>query len=72
MISTRAKNLSPSPTLSLNSKVKTLKAQGEKIINLTVGEPDFDTPENIKEAGIRAINQGYSKGSRLEHQNALY
>jgi aspartate aminotransferase len=61
MISSRAKNLSPSPTLSLNSKVKELKAQGEKIINLTVGEPDFDTPENIKEAGIQAIKQGFSK-----------
>jgi aspartate aminotransferase len=61
MISKRAKNLSPSPTLSLNSKVKELKAQGEKVINLTVGEPDLDTPENIKKAGIQAIREGFSK-----------
>lgn len=56
----RIKQLAPSPTLALDAKVKELQAKGTSIINLTVGEPDFDTPINIKKAGINAIEQGFT------------
>lgn len=60
-ISERAKLLKPSATLSLNKKAKEMKAKGLDIINLTVGEPDFDTPDEIKEYAIRAMKEGYTK-----------
>jgi len=53
--------IKPSPTLSIDTKAKFLKASGEDVINLGVGEPDFDTPENIKEAAIRAIRDGFTR-----------
>lgn len=53
--------IKPSPTLSLDAKVKALKARGVDVINFGVGEPDFDTPENIKEAAIKAIRNGFTK-----------
>jgi len=52
----RVKNLKPSPTLAVDAKAKALKAQGVDIVNLSAGEPDFDTPEHIKEAAIKASN----------------
>jgi len=61
MISERAKRIKPSPTLSMDAKAKALKAEGVNIVNFGVGEPDFDTPENIKEAAIRAIQEGFTK-----------
>ncbi|GBD95226.1 MAG TPA: pyridoxal phosphate-dependent aminotransferase [Nitrospirae bacterium] len=57
----RTKAIKPSPTLSMNAKAKALKAAGEDIINFGVGEPDFDTPENIKDAAIKAIREGFTK-----------
>jgi aspartate aminotransferase len=57
----RVRNLKPSPTLAVNTKAKTLKAQGVNIVNLSAGEPDFDTPEHIKEAAIKAIHDGFTK-----------
>ena len=57
----RVKNLKPSPTLAVDAKAKALKAQGVDIVNLSAGEPDFDTPEHIKEAAIRAIKEGFTK-----------
>ncbi len=59
--SNRSKNIKLSPTLALNAKAKMLRAQGEDIIGLSVGEPDFDTPEHIKEAAIKAIREGKTK-----------
>lgn len=56
-----SKNIKPSITLLIDAKAKELKAQGFDVISLGVGEPDFDTPDNIKEAAIKAINQGYTK-----------
>jgi len=53
--------IAESPTLSLNAKVKEMKAKGIDIVNFTVGEPDFDTPDNVKRAGIDAINKGFTK-----------
>lgn len=61
MISERAKNIKPSPTLAMDAKAKAMKASGIDIVNFGVGEPDFDTPENIKEAAIRAIREGFTK-----------
>ncbi len=60
-LSNRALSIKPSPTLSLDARVKSLKAGGVDVINFGVGEPDFDTPENIKEAAIKAIRDGFTK-----------
>ncbi len=57
----RTKSIKPSPTLSMNAKATALKAAGEDITNFGVGEPDFDTPENIKEAAIKALGDGFTK-----------
>lgn len=59
-ISNRIQALSPSATLAMSQKSNELKAQGVDVINLSVGEPDFFTPEHIKEAAKRAIDENYS------------
>ncbi len=51
----------PSPTLAVSAKARELKAQGRNIISMSAGEPDFDTPDNIKEAAIKAIREGQTK-----------
>jgi aspartate aminotransferase len=51
----------PSATLAADAKAKELKAQGKDVIGLAAGEPDFDTPENVKEAAIKAIRDGKTK-----------
>ena len=51
----------PSATIEITQKARELKAQGKDIISLSVGEPDFDTPDNIKQAAIAAINRGETK-----------
>lgn len=61
MLSQRANGIKPSPTLAIDSKAKAMKAQGIDVINFGVGEPDFDTPDNIKEAAIKAIRDGFTK-----------
>jgi aspartate aminotransferase len=60
-ISKRVLSIKPSPTLTIDAKAKALKQQGVDVINFGVGEPDFDTPINIKEAAITAINAGFTK-----------
>lgn len=60
-LSERVNRIKPSPTLAVNSKAAELKAQGKDIISLSVGEPDFDTPEHIKQAAIAAIEAGKTK-----------
>jgi len=59
-ISKRIQNLSESETLAMSKKSRELKAQGHKVINLSIGEPDFNTPEFIKEAGKEAIDQNFT------------
>lgn len=59
-ISTRVQSLSPSATLAMSQKSNELKAQGVDVINLSVGEPDFPTPEHIKEAAKRAIDDNFT------------
>lgn len=86
MISQRILKLQPSPTLTLDAKVKQLQNKGIPIINLSLGEPDFKTPENISKAAIEAINTGFTHytpaagilelreaiSKKLEKENAIY
>ncbi|MBN2348198.1 MAG: pyridoxal phosphate-dependent aminotransferase [Bacteroidales bacterium] len=59
-LSERLKSLSPSATMAMNQKTRDLKAKGIDVINLSVGEPDFNTPDHIKEAGKKAIDDNVS------------
>jgi aspartate aminotransferase len=61
MLSNRASKIKPSPTLAIDAKAKAMKAEGVDIVSFGVGEPDFDTPDNIKEAAIKAIRDGFTK-----------
>ena len=61
MISNRVNNIKPSLTIATNIKAQELKRAGKDIIVLAAGEPDFDTPEHIKSAAIKAINNGFTK-----------
>ena len=61
ILSNRSRSLKPSPTLAINAKAKSMQAQGIKVISFGAGEPDFDTPENIKEAAVTAIKEGFTK-----------
>jgi aspartate aminotransferase len=60
-ISKRAAAIKPSPTLATAAKAKAMKAQGIDVVDFGVGEPDFDTPENVKEAAKKAIQSGFTK-----------
>ncbi|MGN0258707.1 MAG: pyridoxal phosphate-dependent aminotransferase [Bacteroides sp.] len=62
-LSNRLNSLSPSATLAMSQKSAELKAQGVDVINLSVGEPDFNTPEHIKEAAKKAIDENWSRYS---------
>lgn len=57
----RALGISPSPTLSIDAKAKKMISQGQDVINFGVGEPDFDTPQHIKDAAIEALRKGVTK-----------
>jgi aspartate aminotransferase len=57
----RIKQIKPSPTLAVDAKAKALKAAGADILNFSVGEPDFDTPEHVREAGKAAIDSGCTR-----------
>lgn len=59
-VSDRLASLSPSETLAMSQKSNELKAQGIDVINLSVGEPDFFTPDHIKEAAKKAVDENYS------------
>lgn len=62
-LSDRLNRLSPSATLAMSQKSSEMKAQGIDVINLSVGEPDFPTPDNIKAAAKKAVDENYSKYS---------
>ena len=62
-LSERLNRLAPSATLAMSQKSNEMKAQGIDVINMSVGEPDFNTPEHIKEAGKKAIDDNFSKYS---------
>ena len=60
-ISKKAQGVSPSPTLAIDSKFKMMKQEGIDVVGFGAGEPDFDTPEHIKAAAIKAITDGFTK-----------
>ncbi len=60
-ISNKFKKIAPSPTLTIDSKFKQMKADGMDVVGFGAGEPDFDTPRHIKDAAIEAINAGVTK-----------
>jgi aspartate aminotransferase len=61
MLSKKALSISPSPTLAIDAKAKQMKSEGVDVIGFGAGEPDFDTPDHIKEAAIAAIREGFTK-----------
>ena len=60
-VSRRAASLSPSLTLAIDSKAKQMKAEGQDVVGFGAGEPDFDTPQHIKDAAIKSLNEGFTK-----------
>ena len=75
MLTDRIGRITPSATLVMTAKAAELRAAGKPVINLSVGEPDFPTPENIRNAGKRAIDEGHTRytpgGGTLELKNAV-
>ncbi len=65
-LSNRVQKIKPSPTLAITAQAKALQAEGKDIIGLGAGEPDFDTPEHIKEAAIQAIREGFTKYTAVD------
>ena len=65
-LSQRLKKIKPSLTVSINVKANALRAEGRDVLVLAAGEPDFDTPENIKQAAIDAINRGETKYTAVD------
>jgi aspartate aminotransferase len=71
LIAERLDRISPSQTIAISTKARALKAAGRDVIGLSAGEPDFDTPENIKQAAIRAIQKGETKYTDVAGTPAL-
>ncbi|MCL4351937.1 MAG: pyridoxal phosphate-dependent aminotransferase [Firmicutes bacterium] len=67
----RVRQLHPSPTMAIDSKAKSLIAEGKDVVNFGAGEPDFDTPENIRQAAITAINHGQTRYTAVGGIEAL-
>ena len=65
-IANRMENLSPSVTMAITAMARELKAQGKDILSFSAGEPDFDTPQVIKDAAIKAIQDGHTKYTAVE------
>nr|MDJ0913093.1 aminotransferase class I/II-fold pyridoxal phosphate-dependent enzyme [Desulfobacterales bacterium] len=61
ILSHRARSIKPSITLSISAKAKAMKADGIDVLNFSAGEPDFDTPDVIKQAAFEAIQAGFTK-----------
>ena len=71
IISDSLKRIKPSPTLAVTQKARELKAAGKDVIALGAGEPDFDTPDNVKDAAIKAIKDGDTKYTAVDGTPAL-
>ncbi len=65
-LSTRVQSIKPSPTLAVTNRAAELRAAGQDIIGLGAGEPDFDTPQHIKDAATQAINNGFTKYTAVD------
>ena len=66
VLAERVSKIKPSPTLAVSAKADKMKADGIDIISFGAGEPDFDTPQNIKDAAINALNQGFTKYTAVD------
>ena len=66
ILSASLSRIKPSPTIAVTQKARELKAQGKDVISLGSGEPDFDTPDNVKEAAIKAIKEGQTKYTAVD------
>ena len=66
IVSNSLKRIKPSPTIAVTSKAREMRAAGKDVIGLGAGEPDFDTPDNIKEAAIQAIKKGDTKYTAVD------
>ncbi len=71
IVSNSLKRIKPSPTMAVTSKAREMRAAGKDVIGLGAGEPDFDTPDNIKEAAIEAIKRGDTKYTAVDGTPAL-
>ncbi len=66
IVSNNLKRIKPSPTIAVTTKAREMRAAGKDVIGLGAGEPDFDTPDNIKEAAIKAIQRGETKYTAVD------
>ncbi len=75
LLSQRIQKVKPSATLQITAKAKEMRAAGQDVIGLGAGEPDFDTPEHIKKAAVKALKDGFTKytavGGIPELKNAI-
>ncbi len=71
IVSNNLKRIKPSPTIAVTTKAREMRAAGKDVIGLGAGEPDFDTPDNIKEAAIEAIKKGDTKYTTVDGTPAL-
>ena len=65
-VSRRVQRVKPSPTLAVTARAARLRAQGKDVIGLGAGEPDFDTPAHIAQAGIEAIRGGFTRYTNVD------
>ena len=66
LISKRLSRFKPSLTVKISEKAREMSRKGEKIISLSSGEPDFDTPDHIKDYAVKAINNGFTKYTQVD------
>ena len=71
IVSNNLKRIKPSPTIAVTTKAREMRASGKDVIGLGAGEPDFDTPDNVKEAAIEAIKKGDTKYTAVDGTPAL-
>ena len=71
IVSNNLIRIKPSPTIAVTTKARELRAEGKDVIGLGAGEPDFDTPDNVKEAAIDAIKKGDTKYTAVDGTPAL-
>ena len=71
IVSNNLKRIKPSPTIAVSTKAREMRAAGMDVIGLGAGEPDFDTPDNIKEAAMEAIKNGDTKYTAVDGTPAL-
>ena len=60
-ITARARQVAPSATLAISARARQLRSEGIDVISFGSGEPDFDTPDHIKEAAVQALHEGFTK-----------